>query len=43
VRNVFPLLPTADAEDIPAWSDWMILQIIRREAEALVQQRGGSP
>ena len=43
VRNVFRLLPAADANNIPAWNDWMIVQIIRREAEALVQQSGRSP
>jgi hypothetical protein len=38
-RNVFSLLPTEDADDVPDWNDWMILQIVRREAETLVTQQ----
>jgi len=37
VRKIIGLLPTADADDIPAWNDWMTVQIIHREAEALIE------
>jgi len=38
VRKIFALLLTADADNFPAWNDWMTVQIIHREADALVTQ-----
>ena len=37
VRKTMRSLPSADAGDIPAWNDWMMLQIVRREAEEVVK------
>jgi tetratricopeptide (TPR) repeat protein len=38
VRKTIGKLPTADADDIPGLHDWMTVQIVYREAEALVKQ-----
>ena len=41
VRNIIGRLrlPTAAAADFPSWNDWMMVQVVRREAEALVKQK----
>ena len=31
-------LPAPDADEFPAWNDWMVVQIVRREAEGVVKQ-----
>ena len=34
--NVIDLLPGPHDDDFPSWNDWMIVQIVRREAAAVV-------
>ena len=36
--RVISRLPAPDADNFPAWNDWMVVQIARREAEELVKQ-----
>ena len=43
VRKTIGKLPTADADDIPGLHDWMMVQIIHREAEALAKQESQQP
>jgi tetratricopeptide (TPR) repeat protein len=36
--RVISRLPAPEADEFPAWNDWMVVQIVRREAEEVVKQ-----